>query len=553
MPESREATASHMILDDSLSTVIKTDGFLPLEGIEIDATDKEAKRFPKGHLAQSGLPYQIDSSCAVKRGQINLRVSSILKYGEPPESKSKDRRVVSPTSYCMVRKFRVGMALVFTDYVIGFLSSDLVFQPTWALSRDELSSSPSDFYSREWDFLPALSEWMLGRVGMERNGLACEVIRTTNDVFLGIGVYTVIEIFFLAGLSPFLTEAELFNNPSRVARLCRGYFEFLHKSHTSLWMGGYLAPTTQHRLGYIDWLHVYAKDRCKIPYRMAKLVDDYVAQVKQQSTLSERWTRYDTDLFYDVSEPTLLSTFLSLDHNLGHLVFGTHQWTELGGTLSECPDPVTSYFAQQGLLGGPTFLRPAHYSPLFLDHHNFCAQSLLHQTVYTYRNNKQIWSITPLPQNSQGVRAKEDSAKPQRIEGMERKRMLSSYIVQNTQKVAIGPLEYCGNTHCITMGRSTIVVPCYGDPSLPEFYAERDLKNHLMPNGVHGERRPSLTAGATKELESQMGEFANSHTRKQAPEEDPENVQPDEQPKRVKTTRLSADKRLALLLASETS
>ncbi|KAF8137907.1 hypothetical protein K438DRAFT_1947086 [Mycena galopus ATCC 62051] len=401
MPESREATASHMILDDSLSTVIKADGFLPLEGIEIDATDKEAKRFPKGHPAQSGLPYRIDSSSAVKRG---TNKSQGFVYPEIWRTTGKQKQgskgcltdlILHGISYTnralildlgslflmiqwlthtwvqlyprsdyestvkivnkKVRKFRVGMALVFTDYVIGFLSSDLVFQPTWALSRDELPSSPSDFYSREWDFLPALSEWMLGRVGMERNGLACEVIRTTNDVFLGIGVYTVIEIFFLAGLSPFLTEAELFNNPSRVARLCGGYFEFLHKSHTSLWKllrpamkDGYLAPTTQHRLGYIDWLHVYAKDRCKIPYRMAKLVDDYVARVKQQSTLSERWTRYDTDSFYDVFEPTLLSTFLSLDHNLGHLVFGTHQWTELGGTLSECPDPVTSYFAQQG-------------------------------------------------------------------------------------------------------------------------------------------------------------------------------------------------------------
>lgn len=40
---------------------------------------------------------------------------------------------------------------------------------------------------------------MLSRLDNDRNGLACEVIRAASDVFLGIGVYTVIEIFFLAG------------------------------------------------------------------------------------------------------------------------------------------------------------------------------------------------------------------------------------------------------------------------------------------------------------------------------------------------------------------
>lgn len=88
-------------------------------------------------------------------------------------------------------------------------------------------------HRREWDFLPALSEWMLGKVEMERNNLAYEVIRSANDVFLGIGVYTVIfslrvrhlcticfkemsrDLLFVLGLSPFLTESELFHNPYR--------------------------------------------------------------------------------------------------------------------------------------------------------------------------------------------------------------------------------------------------------------------------------------------------------------------------------------------------
>jgi hypothetical protein len=42
--------------------------------------------------------------------------------------------------------------------------------------------------------------------------------------------------------------------------------------------------------------------------------------------------------------------------------------------------------------------------------------------------------------------------------GEEYQHMLSSYIVQHTQKVAIGPLEYCGNAHHISMGKSTMYV-----------------------------------------------------------------------------------------------
>jgi hypothetical protein len=138
--------------------------------------------------------------------------------------------------------------------------------------------------------------------------------------------------------------------------------------------------------------------------------------------LPERWVRYDAESLYDVFEPTFLSTALSLDHNLGHLVFGAQLWIDLGGLLSNWRDPLTAYFSEQGsictstsigrrliympgLLNEPSFLRPNHYSPLFLAHHDFRSQSLPHRTVYTYRNEKQIWSITPAPQNSDGLSA----------------------------------------------------------------------------------------------------------------------------------------------------
>ncbi|KAJ7227608.1 hypothetical protein B0H12DRAFT_1148918, partial [Mycena haematopus] len=438
MPESRECEADYVTLHDSTSAIIEKTGPLALEAIEIDATDKEASQFPKNHPTREGLPYTIDSSSTVKRGtnrsqsyvypemwraagkKTNAGASGrltdlalqdisythralILNLGPlflmiqwlthswvqlfPRSEYESTIQIVNKK----VRKFRVGMALIFKDHVIAFLSSDLVFQPTWAFSRDTLPPSPSDFYSRGWDFLPAITEWMLSRLHLDRNGLACEVIRAANDVFLGIGVYTVIEIFFLTGISPLLTEAEVFSNPSRVARLCGAYIEYQHKSRTGLQQllrpamrDGYLAPTQRQRLGYIDWLHVYAKDRSKIPVRMAELVDDYVVQVEERLVLPQKWVRYDADFLYDVFEPTFLSTALSSDHNLGHLVFGTQTWIDLGGKLSDHQDAVTAYFAEQGLLDTQSFLKPDHYSPLFLPNHDFRAQSLPHRKVHTY-------------------------------------------------------------------------------------------------------------------------------------------------------------------------
>lgn len=70
-------------------------------------------------------------------------------------------------------------------------------------------------------------------------------------MFGGMGPYTVNEVFLLAGkmsmlfdrdyylrcaigLSPFLTEQEIFKCPSRVARLCEGFWSFAHNAHITL-------------------------------------------------------------------------------------------------------------------------------------------------------------------------------------------------------------------------------------------------------------------------------------------------------------------------------
>ncbi|KAJ7752982.1 hypothetical protein B0H16DRAFT_1836159 [Mycena metata] len=525
MPETRESEASYIIVSEGLTTILEKDGPLVLEKLELDASEKEQKRFPKDHPANQGLPYAIDSKCTVKRGTNKAQGYVYPEmWRTPGKQQPKDllptlalqgisythralilnlgplflmiqwmthtsAQLFSRTGWestvkvtdKKVRKFKVGLALVFKDYVLAFLTHDLAFQPTWRKLRSELPPPPDDFYSVNWAFIPTLATWIRSRQTTERNGLACDAIRAANDVFLGIGVYTVVGLFFL---------------------------QYLHRSRTGLrallrpaMKDGFLAPTKNQRLKYIDWLYVYAKDRARLPSRMATLVDDYVATVEELSSLPH-WIRADTTSLHDVLEPSLISTALSLEHNLGHLIFGDVLWVQLGGVVSRTPDKLSLLFQSQGVVQ-PTFLKPNHYNPLFLDANELTSQSLPRRTIYAYRDVKQMWSITPFPGNSQGIQDIKDTTFPYRIEGDERKHMLFSYIIEKTRRVAIGPLEYCGNAHRVSIGAPTVVVPCYGDPTLPEFYAVRDLKGRALPPPVPGARRQGMDSTTSKEFDYQ--------------------------------------------------
>ncbi|KAJ7183847.1 hypothetical protein C8R46DRAFT_1308972 [Mycena filopes] len=266
------------------------------------------------------------------------------------------------------------------------------------------------------------------------------------------------------------------------------------------------------------------------------------ADIEVYSVRTEPWVRYETPTFYDVFEPTFLATALSLDHNLGHLIFGPSTWLALGGIATTCPrNPVTAFFEEQGAPDMPTFLRPDYYAPMLLEKAEFSSKSIPVRTIHTYRSDKQIWSITPPAANSQGMSGIRDSADVTVVLGEERRRMLFSYIVKHTQKVAIGPLEYCGNAHRINIGSSTRAVPCYGDPSLSEFYAERDLKRRLLPTAIPGERRPSLGSAAMKTLKSHRA------LKRARDEEGKENNNDGCMgPVKVKRRRMNADQRLAI-------
>ncbi|KAJ6619074.1 hypothetical protein B0H10DRAFT_2027595 [Mycena sp. CBHHK59/15] len=54
--------------------------------------------------------------------------------------------------------------------------------------------------------------------------------------------------------------------------------------------------------------------------------------------------------------------------------------------------------------------------------------------------------------------------------------MLFKSIVQNTQGVSIGPLEYCGNGHIVHVGNIPCLAVCKGDPQIPWFFEECVLR-----------------------------------------------------------------------------
>ncbi|KAK6996324.1 hypothetical protein R3P38DRAFT_3628974 [Favolaschia claudopus] len=173
---------------------------------------------------------------------------------------------------------------------------------------------------------------------------------------------------------------------------------------------------------------------------------------------------------------------------------------------------------------------------LFLASDDASSLSLPRRHIYTYRGaKKQLWSITPFPTNSQGCPDTPDKMIPTEIAGDARRHMLFSYIVQQPLRSLLD-LWNTAETH-------TLVVPCYGDSNLPEYYAIRDLKNRMLPPVLPGARRAALSA---EEAHEESEEYAKSVSRKRSRDGNDENEPQASNVRKPKKKRLSADKRLAL-------
>ncbi|KDR72182.1 hypothetical protein GALMADRAFT_765704 [Galerina marginata CBS 339.88] len=185
---------------------------------------------------------------------------------------------------------------------------------------------------------------------------------------------------------------------------------------------------------------------------MSKLVNNYEAKLKLEESTESPWFR-DTAGLIDFFEPNyLIAALTKKPQTLGALIFGTEEWSRLRATIPAemldlatmdpvSDDPLTVMFRERGLLSSTTHL-PV-YDTLFeqIDHRKY----IPHKT-YTYRSAKQIWSVVrAFPENSWVSDGYYPRHALERITGTTRQKMLFKHIVKNTNSVAVGPLEYCGN------------------------------------------------------------------------------------------------------------
>ncbi|KZV95413.1 hypothetical protein EXIGLDRAFT_766221 [Exidia glandulosa HHB12029] len=371
------------------------------------------------------------------------------------------------------RSYKFALVLVFSQAVIAFQTLDMMFQPTWHKSCPSPQPNVCPWteetpYPENVSFLQTVADFLRKRWARGTrawpNQLAIQYVRTLGDIFPGIGVYSVSEIFTMAGLPHDLTVAELFNCPSRLARFCEAYYSFTWRAWAEGWksfirraMHGYLlAPTTQHRLlcasGYfITW----AKERIRVSMRMEQLYE----AAKENS-----WFGLPHE--YDVFEPSFLEPAFKREVHLGPLIFGRKWWNDNYGDKFGMPadDPLTLAFLKcpKGIKDKELYLNLEEYyqpgPPLILSSERLGYSDIVE--TFTYKVKKQIvWSLT----------APRHGVSHTIVAGEDRAMRVAKTIISSTEKVSVGPLEYCGMALAFRKrgkGKKYQIGLCKGDPSL---------------------------------------------------------------------------------------
>lgn len=197
-----------------------------------------------------------------------------------------------------------------------------------------------------------------------------------------------------------LLEREVFDCPSRCARLFEAYWVYSHESQNAfeyvsyhfffMWLTnlsrefvkpaidvrtGIIAPTDEQRLKYRHKLRVFAKGRTAVPPRMACLAREYKVRFSVQlrsdgdteSLLSQNRLREISELgvevyrdkiddLYDPFEPHFLVEAFEAKrsmkaYNFGHLIFNPEYWAAHGigeARVGEW-DPLTLMFIKEGM------------------------------------------------------------------------------------------------------------------------------------------------------------------------------------------------------------
>ncbi|KAI9062698.1 hypothetical protein FKP32DRAFT_1677210 [Trametes sanguinea] len=557
MPEYAEILGNVYTVNRWLRALRDCTGSLILKAIWTDATEPEMQKArPKTSRCARGLVYPMDSTSKIMRGssgaqkplwphrnsqplpnldglelrqvkatprtmifdlgtiylQMQLHIHMVSQVYTRQQWDSEIAQVRSE-----VRKFRVGIALDFGDWVVALLTADNVFTPHWVSPECKLPIYHPDVYLEYGAFLdymakcmrgsgllpraqgPASAGGYRGSASVSSETLAINWVRTNVG---GVGVYMSEEIFFVAGLSPFLSLTEFFRCPSRVARFCEAFWTLAHRAHMQIGsvpsavMGYILAPTAEQRIRYTRWLYVHAKKQVLVSSRMKTLWSDYLTVLDRPHEDTVVRSLRDADVgLHDVFEPTFLAAAWSEKQiQLDHLVFGT-------SPLEDQPlDPLTAYYQACGLLGAQTNLRPSLYEPDRFLAPDQMRVARLNTNLYQCDmvSQKPIWTILapfPCALVADETRLHGNACLPKRrvfYAASEQVRHAQSFenIVYNTLTVAIGPLEYCATGIRISRGgagRSTAILAiCRDSPALPGTFRQRlNISLKRMQDGRH--------------------------------------------------------------------
>ncbi|KZV95160.1 hypothetical protein EXIGLDRAFT_821424 [Exidia glandulosa HHB12029] len=412
-----------------------------------------------------------------------------------------EERVLDLPATMSHHSFKIIMAIEFPEYVLAFLTKDLVAKPTWSRERPEMPPEVFPGFNTNLDKLLYPHEWwlllaqlindILKKGPNKCTQLAIHALQTMYGKSVpGMGAFTINEIFFMAGLSPSLTVGDVVGNPSRFARFVEAYYVFMwrvkkdywskvicrtfhlgHLSRKTLCIGGntIMSPEVEHCLDFArDYLYVHAKPDVCVHPRHARLIQEYNSWTKPRKLslpgvgLGSKKKNVRLWSPHDPFEPLYLDVAFRRTPNLSHLIFG--------GPLPSQLDPITSAYTKRFMLQVHRPNLPT-YSMVILPK----SEQIVKVPTHFYpiageergTTQGQIWSVLlPGPNNE-----KEHQAKF-------REQKLFKNIVR-TKMVAIGLLEYCGYVPCPLV--------CHRDPVLL-----KDENAHATVQRLQGEARRSL-------------------------------------------------------------
>ncbi|EJD34399.1 hypothetical protein AURDEDRAFT_176560 [Auricularia subglabra TFB-10046 SS5] len=439
-----------------------------------------------------------------------------------------DMRVFNEPVSSTARRFRILLAIIFDNYVLAFLSLDMLGQPKWC----DTMPTPSPEIFPGWDteaaILASPREWheacarLIEKVrkprGMAQDSkdmVAIYAIRHCDDLvacFPGVGMFVSNELWFRAGLPPGITVWELVSDQTRFPRLLETYYSFIwrckhnywsdvicpamHNQHTTITTyNTMLAPTVEQRITFAEtYLDVYQKEVVKVFPRHAKLIDDFEAWTRRCARYVERGYAPPDSKHAppDPFEPSYIAPALRKVDNFAHLIFGRN--AEL---LAEVPynagkDPVSKAYYRLSFGPKPRSSLGAYTKLVLPMQARTGTRSVKHFQAAPGREGNPIWCVlSPHP-------TRNDKLASEQL----RKSKLYHHVILDTQKVTIGPLEYVGYAAPVRVGSTQTLAVSRGDPVLlseqnayhtVQSYVGRARRSLRFDCDVGGRSRRALT------------------------------------------------------------